>query len=196
MVLPILLIIIILVYSIILHEVSHGYVAYRLGDPTAKYEGRLTLNPIAHIDPIGTLIVPLLSFGIGGFLFGWAKPVPYNPYNLRNPRTGSVLIALAGPLTNILLALLFAFLYRLSSPIMPEIISSVLVYAVRINLVLAIFNFLPIPPLDGSKLLLLKISFETYQALELYGFFLILVFIWLFIPYLSLVVNFLQGLLI
>ncbi len=91
MVLPILLIIIILVYSIILHEVSHGYVAYRLGDPTAKYEGRLTLNPIAHIDPIGTLIVPLLSFGIGGFLFGWAKPVPYNPYNLRNPRTGSVL---------------------------------------------------------------------------------------------------------
>lgn len=196
MILSISLIIIILVYSIILHEVAHGYVAYRLGDPTAKYEGRLTLNPIAHIDPLGTIIVPLLAVWMGGFLFGWAKPVPYNPYNLKNPRTDSVLIALAGPLTNILLALLLSFSYHLFSSLIPELISSVLVYAVRINLVLAIFNFLPIPPLDGSKLLLLKMPFEIYQTLELYGFFLILIFVWLFVPYLSLVVNYLQNLLI
>lgn len=191
-----LLIIIILVYSIILHEISHGYVAYRLGDPTAKYGGRLTLNPIAHIDPVGTLIIPLISFMMGGVLFGWAKPVPYNPYNLKNPRTGSVFIALAGPATNILLALIFALLYHLFSPLTIEILAAVLTYGIQINLVLAVFNLLPFPPLDGSKLLLLKMPLEVYQALEFYGLFLVLIFIWFFLPYLSLVVNYLQNLLI
>ena len=100
----IIFIIFILLYSIILHEISHGYVAYQLGDPTAKYEGRLTLNPISHIDPIGTILLPTLTFFTAGFVFGWAKPVPYNPYNLKNPEKDSIYIALAGPLTNILLA--------------------------------------------------------------------------------------------
>lgn len=185
-----------MVYAIVFHEISHGYVAYLLGDPTAKYEGRLTLNPVSHIDPLGTLIVPLFSLMLGNFLFGWAKPVPYNPYNLKNPRTDSVIIALAGPLTNILLALFFTFLYHLFSFLALESIMSILIYGIRINLVLAIFNLLPIPPLDGSKLLLFRMPLEVYQALESYGIFFILIFVLLFIPYLSLVVNYLQNLLI
>lgn len=180
-----LIILIILLYSIILHEISHGYVAFKLGDPTAKYEGRLTLNPIAHIDPIGTLLLPALSFLTSGFIFGWAKPVLYNPYNLKNPKKDSIYIALAGPFTNILLALLFTFLYQ-STLFYPFL------FALRINLILAFFNLLPIPPLDGSKLLLTKIPLEIYQYLEIYGFFLILIFIYFFYPYFSIFIDFVQ----
>lgn len=191
------LLIFILLYSIILHEIAHGYVAYRLGDPTAKYEGRLNLSPISHIDIFGTIILPLLTFLMTGFIFGYAKPVPYNPYNLKNPRKDSILIALSGPLTNIILALFYSFLYKifLFQQLGNQFLS-ILSYGIRINLLLAIFNLMPIPPLDGSKLLLLKIPLEVYQYLEIYGFLLIFIFIWFLFPYLGLLINYFHNLLI
>jgi Zn-dependent protease len=182
-------ILIILLYSIILHEVSHGYVAYRLGDPTAKYEGRLTLNPISHLDPLGTILLPILTLYTAGFVFGWAKPVLYNPYNLKNPQKDSIYIALAGPLTNVLLALIFTLLYK----IFP---SAIFLFGLKINLVLAFFNLLPIPPLDGSKILLTKIPLEIYQYLELYGFLLIIIFIMFFFPYFSNFIDLIQNFLL
>jgi len=105
----IILIFLILLYSIILHEISHGFVAYKLGDPTAKYEGRLTLNPISHIDPIGTILLPMLTYFTSGFIFGWAKPVPVNPLNFENPNKDMAKVALAGPLTNLFLVFVFLF---------------------------------------------------------------------------------------
>ncbi len=189
----IILILFILIYSIILHEVAHGFVAYKLGDPTAKYEGRITLNPVSHIDPLGTILLPLFSFLFSGFIFGWAKPVPYNPYNLKNPQTDSVLIALGGPLTNILLALFFVFLAK--TPLFLNF-QDIILFGLRINLVLAFFNLLPIPPLDGSKILLTKIPIEVYQYLEIYGFVFILIFIYFFFPYFSGFINLLQNFLL
>ncbi len=183
------LLLLILLYSIILHEVMHGFVAYKLGDPTAKYEGRLTLNPLLHIDPIGTVLLPLISYLTTGFIFGFAKPVPYNPFYLKNPQRDSILIALAGPLINIFLAILFALAYKFY-PL------AIFIFGIRINLILAIFNLLPIPPLDGSKILLIKIPFEIYQYLEIYGFFFIFLFIFFFYPYFSLIVNYLQNFLL
>src|SRR5687768_676502 len=102
----------VLILSIIVHEVAHGVAADRLGDPTARYAGRLTLNPISHIDPVGSIVLPLITYFSGGFIFGWAKPVPYNPYNLRNGTWGEALVALAGPTSNIALALVFGLLIR------------------------------------------------------------------------------------
>ncbi len=156
----IILSIIILIFSVILHEVSHGFMADRLGDPTARLAGRLTLNPLKHIDPIGSILVPLIT-SIFGFTFGWAKPVPYNPYNLKNKRQGELLISLAGPASNLLLALIFGTILRFTvagitdvatatayAPFF-EIVSTIVI----INIVLAIFNLIPLPPLDGSKIL-------------------------------------------
>lgn len=171
----------------------HGLVAYMLGDPTAKYEGRLTLNPLPHIDPFGTVFLPFLTFFLTGFIFGYAKPVPYNPYNLKNPSRDSILIALAGPLTNIVLALLFSLTYKILFTFQPLLffpLKNIFIFAIRINLLLAFFNLLPIPPLDGSKLLLIRISFEIYRYLEAYGFFLIFIFIWFFFPYLNSLINY------
>jgi Zn-dependent protease len=142
------------IFSIILHEVAHGYMAHALGDPTARFEGRLTLNPVPHIDPVGSVLVPgILALSGTPFLIGWAKPVPYNPYNLRYGKWGEALVAFAGPATNIALALLGALAMRAglfsSSPALFEI--GVLV--IIANLVLAIINLIPIPPLDGSKII-------------------------------------------
>lgn len=195
----IILIFIILLYAIILHELMHGLVAYKLGDPTAKYEGRLTLNPFPHIDPFGTVFLPFLTFFLTGFIFGYAKPVPYNPYNLKNPSRDSILIALAGPLTNIVLALLFSLTYKILFTLQPLLffsLKNIFIFAIRINLLLAFFNLLPIPPLDGSKLLLIRMSFEIYRYLEVYGFFLIFIFIWLFFPYLNSLINYFLNFLI
>ncbi len=143
---------IILIFSIILHEVAHGYMADKLGDPTARYAGRLTLNPIPHIDMVGSIIVPLLSvLSPGSFLFGWAKPVPYNPYNLtKAPRYGEVLVAAAGPLTNFALAAVFAILIRFSFDIS---FFNICFIGIIVNLWLGIMNLIPIPPLDGSKVI-------------------------------------------
>ncbi len=140
-----------LVMSVVIHEVSHGFAAHWLGDPTAKLEGRLTLNPIVHIDPLGSVILPaILLLSGSSFLFGWAKPVPYNPYNLRKGgRFAEAIVAFAGPLSNIVIALFCGSLLRFG--ILPAT-SAPLVYSiVFLNVLLAVFNLIPIPPLDGSK---------------------------------------------
>jgi Zn-dependent protease len=144
--------VVILILSVIIHEVCHGYMADRLGDPTARLQGRLTLNPIKHIDPIGSIVVPLIT-SMAGFTFGWAKPVPYNPYNLKNKRSGEFLIALAGPVSNLAIALIFGFLIRFIQQGTMTPVIEISAYIVLVNIVLAVFNLIPIPPLDGSKLL-------------------------------------------
>jgi Zn-dependent protease len=144
----------IIIVSIVFHELSHGYAAYFLGDPTAKYAGRLTLNPFKHLELFGSFIVPLLTLAFGGIVFGWAKPVPYNPYNLRAKKYGEVIVALAGPASNILIAIVFSLYIRtLGGDIASSPTGQLAVLIVLVNLTLAIFNLIPIPPLDGSKIL-------------------------------------------
>jgi Zn-dependent protease len=159
-----------LLYSIILHELAHGWVAYRMGDSTAKWQGRLSLNPLRHLDPIGTLM--LFLFG-----FGWAKPVPVNFSNLHNTRKGLILVSSAGILTNMFLAFLAFFLYRFLSPEPSGILSTLFYYLAQINIILASFNMIPIPPLDGSKILMgfapARLQY-TLSRLEPYGFFIII----------------------
>ena len=143
----------ILMISVILHEVAHGYTALRLGDPTAHYAGRLTLNPLKHIDPFGTIILPLLLIFLkSSFLVGWAKPVPVNPALLRDPQRGMMLVSAAGPLTNISLALVAALPLRILLSSLPPWLLDLLVNWCIINIFLALFNLVPVPPLDGSKL--------------------------------------------
>ena len=174
--------IIILIFSVIIHEVSHGYMADWLGDHTARLQGRLTLNPIKHIDPVGSIIVPLITSAMG-FTFGWAKPVPYNPYNLKNKRQGELLIALAGPASNLVLALIFSLFLRFVAYGQTVITSTILILStiVIVNIVLAVFNLIPLPPLDGSKILFFFIPNEYGKVrliLETYApiFVLIVVF--------------------
>ena len=149
--------IVVLIFSVILHEVSHGYMANWLGDPTARLQGRLTLNPVSHIDPVGTILLPLIMWAAQGFgahpiLIGYAKPVPYNPYNL--PGTyDEVLVAGAGPATNIVLALIFGFAIRFFGLMLDPNLVQAFAIIVIVNIWLAIFNLIPIPPLDGSKVL-------------------------------------------
>ena len=176
----------ILICSVVVHEVAHGLAAYLQGDKTAEYAGRLTLNPIRHLDPIGSFVVPVISYMLGGFIIGWAKPVPFNPYNLKNKRWGEAIVALAGPLSNLALALLFGLLIRVS-PGLPEsfiAIASVIVY---LNITLALFNLMPVPPLDGSKILfaLLPTYSKVRSTLESGGLILVLVVIFVVWPLLS-----------
>jgi Zn-dependent protease len=168
--------------AIILHEVSHGYVAYLLGDPTAKNAGRLTLNPIAHVDLFGTIILPAVMFLTAGFAIGYAKPVPINPHLMTRSgyRNGMLLTGAAGPATNIVLALVSAGLFRLLALLgLPG--SGIVMYMVAfftlINLVLAFFNLIPIPPLDGSRVVQRFLSgsaLEAYASLERYGILIVL----------------------
>ncbi len=148
---------VILIFSIIIHEIAHGYMAEWFGDPTARLAGRLTLNPIPHIDPLGSIILPaLMLFGSGGtFAFGWAKPVPYNPYNLRSFKWGTVLVGLAGVLANLLIATIFGLMIRFHAElgIVPGPFVEMLSIIVFLNIVLAVFNTIPFPPLDGAKVL-------------------------------------------
>ncbi len=139
--------------SVILHEVAHGYMANWLGDPTARLQGRLTLNPISHVDPIGTILMPLLLFlSNSPFFFGYAKPVPYNPHNLRS-RYGEAMVAFAGPGTNILLAVIFGLAIRFGGAVLSPSLAAAFAVIVVVNLMLALFNLIPLPPLDGSKVL-------------------------------------------
>lgn len=192
----------ILIMSVVLHEVSHGYMAYAYGDPTAKYQGRLTLNPLKHLDPIGSIVVPLVAYFLGGFIFGWAKPVPYNPYNLRPGRLPEVMVALAGPLVNIFIAVVFGILLRMA--IAGGYASTAFIHitglVVFINILLAVFNLVPIPPLDGSKLLIALFPEKLYQLrvfFERYGLVLVLLFIffiWQFVsPLITVIFHAITG---
>lgn len=178
--------ILILIMSVVIHEVSHGYAALALGDKTAQYQGRLTLNPVRHLDFFGSFLVPAISYMLGGFIFGWAKPVPYNPYNLRPGRWSEAMVAGAGPMANISLAVIFGLIlrYGLSTEALwatPAFVS-ITAIIVFINILLAIFNLMPIPPLDGSKLLFAIFPDSAYKlraTLEAYGLILVLLFIFL-----------------
>ncbi len=175
----------VLIFSAVLHEVAHGYTAEYLGDPTARNAGRLTLNPLVHLDPFGSILMPLLLyFASGGaFFFAAAKPVPYDPHNLKDPRTGAAKIAVAGPVTNLLLALAFGIIIRILVyfPV-PDFLLVLFAIIVYLNILLGIFNLIPIPPLDGSRILfaILPPSPGTYRAmylLERWGLLLVLIFV-------------------
>lgn len=143
-----------LLFSVVIHEVAHGYAALFQGDPTAKYEGRLTLNPIKHMDPIGSVLVPIVT-SLAGVGFGWAKPVPFNPFNLRNKRWGEAFVAFAGPASNLVIAAIFGIVIRvgLATGTINEAVMSISAVICLVNIALAVFNLIPFPPLDGSKIL-------------------------------------------
>jgi len=170
------------IFAITVHEVAHGWMAKQFGDMTADREGRLTLNPVKHIDPVGTIIVPgLLLITFTGFIFGWAKPVPVDARNFKDPKKAMMVVALAGPLSNLLMAIAWALLIRVAVAINVEFVSMPLIYmgvaGITINLVLALINLLPIPPLDGSRILsgLLPDYWAwRYNQLERYGFLILL----------------------
>ncbi len=205
--------ILVLIMSVVIHEVSHGYMAYKLGDNTARDSGRLTLNPLKHLDPFGSVVLPLLLYFSthGSFLIGWARPVPYNPNNLKNPRKGTFLVSIAGILANILIAVVFGLLIRfafvfgippyIADPLLIHPFYKIATIIVFMNLILAIFNIIPIPPLDGSKILFSIIPYKyryIENFMERYGLlFLIffIVFIWNKVaPIIYIVFSFLTGL--
>ncbi|MBW6432055.1 site-2 protease family protein [Patescibacteria group bacterium] len=164
--------------SITVHEFMHAWSANYLGDPTAKAMGRASLNPIVHIDPIGTVLLPLFLSFVGAPVFGWAKPVQINPNNFKDYKVGQALTAIAGPIGNLILIVLFSAIFYL----LPEknLFGLFVVTVVSINLILMIFNLLPIPPLDGSKVLYRFISHEAAAKLEQYGIFILFAFIFFF----------------
>lgn len=173
----IIILIIVLIASIVVHEVAHGYAALKLGDPTAKLQGRLTLNPIVHMDPVGSVLVPgILALsavampGAPAFLFGWARPVPYNPYNFTDQKYGEAKVAAAGPAANLLIAVVFGVLLQTSGLLgLPAEFVNIAYQVIAINVLLMIFNLFPIPPLDGSKILPAFLPFELrmkYQHLR------------------------------
>jgi Zn-dependent protease len=170
-----------LAFSIIVHEVAHGYAAYRLGDPTAKYSNRLTLNPLAHVDLVGSVLLPLILLVTHSpVLFGWAKPVPFNPYYFRDPKRGIMIVGAAGPLSNFALALVSGLLFQVAVPY-AEVAGWFLAYFCVTNVVLGVFNLVPIPPLDGSRVvygILPERWLQYYMRLEQYGFIIVFVLLW------------------
>jgi Zn-dependent protease len=187
--------IIILIMSVVLHELSHGYAAVALGDPTPRLQGRLTLNPLRHLDPVGSVLVPIIT-SFAGFTFGWAKPVQWNPYNIRNKRTGEFLIALAGPACNLLIAIVFGLLIRFA-PFSASFVS-ISAYVVLINITLALFNLVPLPPLDGSHILfsLLPPRFANVRMMiERYSIFFLLIALFVIWPLVSPLIYVLFGVL-
>jgi Zn-dependent protease len=201
--------IIVLLFSAVLHEVAHGYVAERLGDDTARRAGRLTLNPIVHLDPFGSILMPLLLLWASGgsFFFAAAKPVPYDPRNLKNPRSGSAKIALAGPVTNFALAFIFGIIIRIIETVAPTSAGAAnfvvfLAIIVYINIILGLFNLIPIPPLDGSRILFAilpqtETMARAMYSLQRWGLFLVLIFVFfgfqLLIPFIQLIFALFTG---
>jgi len=194
--------IVILIMSVVIHEVAHGYMALRYGDKTAEYAGRLTLNPIPHLDLFGSILLPALLVLSGSpFLIGWAKPVPYNPNNLSDRKWGSIAVAAAGILANLAIAIFFGLILRFTmGTTMPDGFTSIVSIIVLVNLVLAIFNLVPIPPLDGSKILypLLPRSFQSIVSIiEQYSIVFLIIFIVFFsdviYPILSFMFHLITG---
>jgi Zn-dependent protease len=183
--------VVVLIMSVIIHEVAHGYSAHLLGDDTARLNGRLTLNPLRHLDPFGSVILPLLLIIMNaGFVIGWARPVPYNPANLRNGRIGNFIVAISGIAANLAIAIIFGLLIRFApsfglppynpNPLLLNPFYTIASIIVMVNLVLALFNIIPIPPLDGSKVLFSFLPVRLHyieEFLERWGMFLLLFFI-------------------
>ncbi len=172
-----------LLIALVLHEYAHAWMAKRYGDMTAGWSGRLTLNPSAHIDFFGTIVFPIIGIAIGGFIFGWAKPVPIDPRNFSNFRKGLFWVAFAGPLSNIFLGFLFGFVWAAFVAYVPPgfgaytPLKGILEALVFLNFVLAIFNLIPIPPLDGSKMVESFLSFDNmrkFESIQQYGFYILL----------------------
>lgn len=186
--------ILVLIFSVILHEVAHGYMANYLGDPTARLQGRLTLNPLSHIDPLGSIVIPaLLLITHSPILIGYAKPVPYNPYNLRH-KYGEALVAAAGPATNVFLAALFGLAIRFFGIALDPALLQAFALVVYINILLALFNLVPLPPLDGSKVLAgilppglahgyARFRMRMEQLGMFFSLFVLLILFYLFSPY-------------
>ena len=193
-----LFLIIILIFSVVIHEVSHGAMANYLGDPTAKYAGRLTLNPLKHLDPLGSVILPIFLILMakltgGGIIFGWAKPVPINPYNFQDKKYGEAKVALSGPGSNLAVALVFGLTLRFipALSVLPGLYL-IFSYIVYINILLAVVNLLPIPPLDGSHIFFTFIpsSMQNIKIfLSQFGFFILLFIIFFLFHWIGLIVN-------
>ena len=181
---------IVIVLSATFHEYAHGFMAYRLGDSTAKDAGRLTLNPLAHLDLMGTVIIPLFLLFYGGIFIGWAKPVPYNPYNLRDQKYGSLKVGIAGPAANLLIAVILGLFLRIAGVGLlnfinfPAIFLSLIALVVYINIFLAFFNLIPLPPLDGSKVFMDLFPRARYfiERLGFIGIFLALILAFFLLP--------------
>lgn len=185
---------VLLIPSVVIHEVAHGYMALKLGDPTAKNQGRLTLNPISHIDLLGSIIIPGMLIASGSsFLIGWAKPVPINPGYFKNPTKGMMWVALAGPASNIVIAIISGLILRLF-PNSSSLVQVPLILLAQLNLVLALFNLFPVPPLDGSRVLLYFSSEKVQRWLtqiEPYGILIValLSYLGVFGPYIQFFVT-------
>lgn len=193
------------VFAITVHEVAHGWVAKYFGDRTAESQGRLSLNPIRHIDPVGTVLVPAIMLWLGGFLFGWAKPVPVNPRYMRSPRNNMVWVSAAGPAANLAMAIIWSFLMMLTQltgmGIPGEWLAQMAGYGITFNVVLAVFNMLPIPPLDGGQVLtnlLPRGPFSSFlERIAPFGLFIVLALMFSRVlgPLVSGPINFLVSLL-
>ena len=195
----IILSVIVFIIVIVIHELAHGYTAYLMGDSTAKNAGRLTLNPMAHADPVGTILLPILLMAIKSpVVFGWAKPVPVDFRNFRNPRVGMFLTSLAGPVANFLLAMIFAMIFKLGHFSPHSLIWNFLLMGILISLVLGVFNLVPIPPLDGANIIFSLLPLRMYKyffMVERFGFIALIILLYfgffekIILPLVSLLTN-------
>jgi Zn-dependent protease len=172
----------VLVLSMMAHELAHGWVAYKMGDPTAKNRGRLSLNPIRHLDPLGTAMF-VITYLFSGFIFGWAKPIPVSPYYFKDRQRGMAIVGAAGPITNFIIAIIFIIILNWIQPEINSRVFEIFFLIFQVNIVLGLFNLIPIPPLDGSRVLgafLPRSAYEKWVAVDRYGMLLVLVMIVLF----------------
>ena len=180
--LNLLILIPVLLISMMFHELAHGWIAYRLGDPTAKNRGRLSLNPIKHLDPLGTAMF-IITYLFSGFVFGWAKPIPVSPYYFKDRQRGMAIVGAAGPITNFILAIIFILILNWIHPDVDSRWFEVFFLFFQINIVLGLFNLIPIPPLDGSRVLgafLPRNAYEKWVQVDRYGMFVVFILIWVF----------------